>query len=218
MKFIWKIAFIFMLVFAKGLYAHDDYSGTKTILETDSADIFGIPTYTNINNKSWEQILSENTFDWQPPYTVHLPIQPVHSADWVHVDAALNGTRRHITPDVSFGPSYEEAQRQKTRIVQFAFEDPAVVPDFRLSTLSLTGNKYPVVTGDFYSRDMYYQIEYICTPVDEDQSLLSLHVSVTNESENKQRAHVRSKINFQRENDLFDYHYNPFDWDANKTS
>src|SRR5690554_5676414 len=116
------LAVIIILLFSRGLYSQEDYSSTKAVSENAADDIFDIPTYANINDKSWEQILSENTFDWQPPYTVHLPIQPVHSVDWVHVDAALNVCRRHVTPDVSFGPTYAEAQRQETWIVQFAFE------------------------------------------------------------------------------------------------
>lgn len=179
---------------------------------------YGIPTYNNINQKSWDQILMEDEFHWRPPYTVHLPVQPVHSSDWIHVDAALNVCRRHVTQNVHTRDTKarEAARTQETWIVQFAFEDPPVIPDFHLSTLSLAENKYPLPRGDYFARALHYQVEYMSCQVNEEQSLLWLNVSVTNESEFEQDAHVRVKINFQNENDLFDYHYVPFYWDASK--
>jgi hypothetical protein len=186
--------------------------------EVVSSQNSGSSTYTNINAKSWDQILAEDTLKWKPPYTVHLPIQPVYSSDWIHVDCALNVCRRRMTPSVSLmdRESYNTAKSQETFIVQFAFDDPPFIPDFKMSKLSLEDNRYPVVTGDYFARDMYYQIEYECCPVSEAQSLLWLHVSVTNEGVKTKQAHVRAKVNFQRENDLFDYHYIPFYWDSSK--
>ena len=175
-------------------------------------------TYAAINAKSWEQIVAENTFQWRPPFTVHLPIQPVHSPDFIYIDCALNASRRRMTPNVSLlnKESYPAARQQETFVVQFAFEDPPFVPDFRQSTLSLAENKYPVVAGDFFAWDLYYKIEYACSVVDEAQSLLWMRVTVRNEGEKTQQAHVRAKINFQPENKIFDYHYIPFYWDASK--
>ena len=209
---------ILLLLLSKGLYAQSDYLKANVTGVKDDVDIAGISTYTNINDKSWDQILMENTFQWRPPYTVHLPIQPVHSPDWVYVDGALNAYRLHVTPidHTKDSEAREAATTQETFIVQFAFDDPPFVPDFRLSNLSLADNKYPLATGDYHSRHIYYQIEYVCDTVSENQSLLWMRVSVTNEGKNTQQAHVRVKVNFQRENDLFDYHYIPFNWDASK--
>ena len=63
---------------------------------------------------------------------------------------------------------------------------------------------------------MLYRIEYSCSEVDENQSLLWMHVKVINNGGKTQQAHVRAKINFQLENDLYDYHYTPYNWDASK--
>ena len=175
-------------------------------------------TYANINDTSWDRILADDAFQWRPPYTVHLPIQPAHSPDFVHVDAALNVCRRRVFPNVLLHDrkSYAQAKRHETFVVQFAFDDPPFIPDFHCSRLTLAEGKYPVVTADYFAWDFFYQIEYACCPVDSRQNLLSIRVSVTNEGEKKRRAHVRTKVNFQRECDLFDYHYVPFYWDVGK--
>ena len=64
MKIILKLRYIVLLLLLSGVVY---------------AQISGISTYTNINAKSWDQILAEDTLMWKPPYTVHLAVQPVHS-------------------------------------------------------------------------------------------------------------------------------------------
>ena len=95
--------------------------------------------------KSWDQILAEDTLKWKPPYTVHLPVQPVHSPDYIHIDCALNAIHRRVYQNIAFA-DYKKTANQETFIVQFAFDDPPFVPDFNHGKLSLADNKYPVVT------------------------------------------------------------------------
>lgn len=177
--------------------------------------ISGISTYSTINSKSWDQILAEDTLKWKPPYTVHLAVQPVHSPDYIHLDCALNAIHRRVYQNISFA-DYKKTANQETFIVQFAFDDPPFVPDFKLGKLSLTDNKYPVVTGEYSAMGLLYRIEYSCSEVDGNQSLLWMHVKVLNKGTKTQKAHVRAKVNFQLENDLYDYHYTPYNWDASK--
>ena len=175
----------------------------------------GISTYANINTKSWDRILAEDTLTWKPPYSVHLPIQPVYSPDFIHLDCALNAILRRVYRNVTMA-DYRKTANQETFIVQFAFDDPPFVPDFKKGKLSLAENKYPVVTGEYSARGMLYHIEYSCSAVDENQSLLWMQVRVRNKGTKTQTAHVRAKVNFQLENDLYDYHYVPYHWDAGK--
>jgi hypothetical protein len=169
-----------------------------------------------INAKSWDQILAENTFQFQPPCSVHIPIQPVHSPDFIHVDSAMNVIRRRVTDKVSLldKESFPKARNQGTFIVQFAFESPAFVPDFRQSAISLEEGKYPIITAKYFAWDIYYQMVYSCTKIDEEQSLLWIEVSIKNESEKNQKVNVWTGINFEREDKLFKHHYIPFTWDA----
>ena len=112
---------ILLLLISNGLYAQNS---SVTIPDNENlVSSLEKASYANINSKSWDQILSENTFQWRPPYTVHLPIQPVHSPDFIHIDAALNATRRRVPENVSLlvKESFPEARSQETFAVQFAF-------------------------------------------------------------------------------------------------
>ena len=209
--------FIVLLLFiSKEIYAQSDFLKEIDVYGKENTIVFtGNSTYTNTNAKSWDQILAEDTLKWKPSYTVHLPIQPVHSPDYIHIDCALNAIHRRVFQNISFA-DYKKTANQETFIVQFAFDDPPFVPDFNMSKLSLANNRYPVVTGEYLALGMLYRIEYSCSAVDESQSLLWMRVTISNKGEKPQQAHVRAKINFQLENDLFDYHYIPFNWDASK--
>lgn len=210
------ILIVLFCVNSKESYGQSTLSSTNKLEKTDNIPLWQKATYSNINSKSWDQILAENTFTFRPPYTVHLPIQPVHSPDFIHVDAALNVTKRSVTENVSLldKESYPAARRQESFIVQFAFNDHPFVPDYQQSVLSLEENKYPVVKADYFAWDIDYQIEYSCTAVDENQSLLVMKITVKNEDEKKRKIDVWTKINFQKEEDLFTWHYFPFSWDA----
>ncbi|NOX67144.1 MAG: hypothetical protein GXO85_15440, partial [Chlorobi bacterium] len=64
--------------------------------------------------------------------------------------------------------------------------------------------------------DIDYQIEYSCTAIDEEQSLLWMKITVRNEDEKSRSVDVRTKINFYREDKMFSYHYFPFNFDASR--
>jgi len=191
----------------------DAAGGVKFLVNDDQRG-----TYETINRKSWDAILRTNEYDWQPPVTVRLPIQPVHSPDFVHVDCALNVCRRKVHPDLSAGD--EAAQRDldaaETMVVQFALDDPPFVPDLRLSELTLMDKRYPVVNANYYAWAISYDVEYFCRRVDRDQSVLFIRCTLTNDGEYPQGGHVRVKVNFQKESALFDNHFVPFNWEASK--
>ena len=200
MKTIIKTQFIILLLLLSGVA---------------NAQIPGISTYSNINAKTWDQILAEDTLSWKPPYTVHLAVQPAHSPDFIHVDCALNAILHRVFRNITMA-DYRKTANQETFLVQLAFDDPPFVPDFRLGKLSLESNKYPVVTGEYSAMGMHYQIEYSCNTVDESQSLLWIRFKVINKGEKTRQAHVRAKINFQLENNLLLDDYKPYYWDASK--
>jgi hypothetical protein len=114
---------VFFIFISNGVYAQSTSSSKNKVAKKEPIPLWQKATYSNINTKSWDQILAENTFKWRPPYTVHLPIQPVHSPDFIHVDAGLNVTRRTVTENVSLldKESYPAARRQEAFIVKFAF-------------------------------------------------------------------------------------------------
>ncbi len=179
-------------------------------------------TYADVDRASWETILADNQLEYAPPLTIHLPIHPAHSRDFLHVDPALNVVRRRVYPGVSSRDraSYLNARKQELFLVQFALGNPPFVPDFHLSRLALEEGKYPLARATYAAWDLFYAFEYFCCPVDGAQSLLWVRVSVTNQGEKPEQAHVRTKVNFQREcdifDDTFDETYTPFYWDQTK--
>ena len=53
--------------------------------------------YAQIAKMSWAEILDAQRFyDYPTPLTVHLPLQPHHSRDLIHLDAALKVCRRRV--------------------------------------------------------------------------------------------------------------------------
>ena len=179
-------------------------------------------TFANINKASWETILADNRLEYAPPLTIHLPIHPAHSRDFLHVDPALNVVRRRVYPGVSSRDraSYLTARKQELFLVQFALGNPPFVPDFRLNRFSLEEGKYPLARASYFAWDLAYDFEYFCSPVDDMQSLLWVRVGVTNRGDKAEPAHVRVKVNFQREcdifDDTFDETYTSFYWDQTK--
>jgi hypothetical protein len=175
-------------------------------------------TYRTVSEMTWEQILRQDSRQYQPPLTVHMPIHPVHSPDFVYVDCALNASRRRVVPGMSVRDEegYSAARRTECMFVEFAFDDPPFIPDYRLSRLSLSEGKYPIVQAEYFALGILYRMEYSCAPVDDTQSILLIRCAVINEGEAAAEVHVRAKVNFQPEEDVFDYHYVPFYWDNTK--
>ena len=173
--------------------------------------------YEQIAGKSWADILDAQRFyDYPTPLTVHLPLQPYHSRDLVHLDAALNVCRRRVIKGRKHRELFEDAKSTEVFLVQFALDNPPFVPDWRFSKLSLADDRYPLAKASYYAWEQRYELEYIVTPVDENQSLLWINATVSSESEQTTTAHLRVKPGFYNEADVFDWHYFPFWWDASK--
>ncbi len=175
-------------------------------------------SYPLLKEKSWSQIMEENKFKWQPPYTINLLIHPLHSPDWIYLNPSMVVSRRHVNRNISSTnvEQRKKAVSQEDLIVQFAFDNPPFIPDFRLTNLSLVENKYPVAIADYFANDIYYKIEYAATALDDNQVLLSLKIGAKNESDKTKQVTIRSKIGYYPENMIFDYHYIPYWWSNEK--
>ena len=173
--------------------------------------------YEQIAGKSWSDILDAQRFyDYPTPLTVHLPLQPYHSRDLIHLDAALNVCRRRVIYDRTHRELFDDAKRTEVFLVQFALDNPPFVPDWNFSTLSLAEDRYPVAKASYYAWEQHYELEYIVTSLDANQSLLWINATITSESKQTTTAHLRVKPGFYNEAEIFDWHYVPFWWDASK--
>lgn len=175
-------------------------------------------TFAGIQSKTWDRILRENGYAWQPPLTVHLPIQPAYSPDFVHVDCALNACRRRMFPGMRTRDPESDRRRAECNVltIQFALDNPPFIPDFRQTKMRLLENRLPVVHADYFAWNLFYEFEYFCHRLDDRQSLLWIEIKVANESPKPQTAHIRVKVSLQNEPQLFDYHYVAFYWDQSK--
>jgi hypothetical protein len=173
--------------------------------------------YEEVAGKSWDQILHERkTYDYPTPLTVHLPLQPYHSRDLIHLDAALNVARRRVLKGRQHSQLFEDAKTTEVFLVQFALDNPPFVPDWRFSNLSLAEERYPIATASYYAWELRYELEYCTAPLDANQSILWITATITNEGERATKAHLRVKPGFYQEAEIFDWHYIPFWWDASK--
>lgn len=175
-------------------------------------------TYAALNGKTWDQILRSRDPLWCSPLTVHLPVHPVHSPDFLHVDCALNVVRRRMFPNMRTGDPETARRRQEYEalVVQFALDDPPFIPDLHQSSMSLLDNRWPVARANYYAWELFYEFEYAAQAVDDHQTLLRIAVTVTNEGKQAHPAHVRARIHFPREAGFFDSHYIAYHWDRAK--
>lgn len=175
-------------------------------------------TYLDLKSKSWAEVVQMNERQWRAPFSVHLPIHPPHARTFVYMDCAGNAYTLPTPPDVrTFMPGRAELLAGiETMVVHFAFNTPAFVPDFRLAQIELADQRWPLPKWSYDAWKMHYEIEYCCARMDDTQNAVWIKCSVTNEDTKSRDAHVRVKVAFHREKELFDYHYVPFYWDAGK--
>jgi len=193
-----------------------DLQAKRMNSSTDSVIIYRKSLYPEVNSKTWSELLSESRNLWRLPFTQNLLIQPVHSPNWLYVCPSMTVSRRNVTEGVlqQNAEKCRQALTQEDLLVQFAFDDPAFVPDFHLTNLSLYENKYPIASSDYFANDIYYKIEYVATAIGNNQIILAINVKVHNESDKEKEVNVRTKIGYYPEDKTFAYHYIPYSWNA----
>lgn len=175
-------------------------------------------SYLGLASQSWRKVMQMNERKWQAPSSVHLPLHPPHAQTFVYMDCAGNAYTLPVLPGIQTRMEGREELLAsiETMIVQFAFGTPAFVPDFRLAQIELAEDRFALPKWSYYAGGLLYEIEYCCSRIDAHQNALWLNVAVMNDTVQSRDAHVRLKVNFQKEQALFDYHYVPFYWDATK--
>lgn len=176
-------------------------------------------SYDSIESLSWDSISKAPPFEVRSrPITVHCPIQPPHSRDLVYVDRALVASRRRVLPglDQTSDQTHQQLLEHETIVIQFAFDEPAFIPDSNYSKLQFTEKVAPIIKADYFAWDLLYTLHYSCSRLSDTQSLLWITGSVRNEADIAQDATVRINTNIVKESAIYDYHYVPFYWDNTK--
>ena len=169
----------------------------------------------DVNEKSWGQLLMEDNYTWRPPQSVNMLVEPAFSPDQIFVNPSLVVYRGRIPEGVSSQDSTRiMAETQQDLTVQFALGNPAFVPDYKQTELRFEQNKYPIVHATYFADNLEYQFIYSSTHLTGNQTLLDIHINVTNKEEYTQSATIWAKIGFAPEDKMFTYHYLPYEWDA----
>jgi hypothetical protein len=175
--------------------------------------------YCDMPHRTWAEILAENDYEWTPPRTVHLPIHPAYSSDFVHVDCSLNVCRRRMLPGLSVTDPQWQAkawQDLEALLVEMLPADPPLVPQGQACRFSLAEGRHPIVTAEYFA-DVLYRFEYFCAPTGRaGRNLLWVTCTVINTSTKTRPVTARARIGFVPEQTVFDYHYIPFYWDHTK--
>ena len=173
---------------------------------------------SNLENSSWNKVVKLNEREWSAPRSVHQQLHPPHADTFIYMDCALNAYTLPVPPKIDnrMDNLQDILDSIETMLVQFAFDEVPFIPDFRLSKIELAEGRFPIAKASYFAWDMLYEIEYFSSRIDDKQNALWVKVSVTNESLESRSAHVRTKVNFQKERKVFDYHYVPFYWDNTK--
>lgn len=172
-------------------------------------------TYEAARRMSWPDLIKAAGPVFAPPLTIHHPIHPPYSRDFVHVEPSLCAIRRRIYPDLSVLDQEtvtKTVQSNPQLYVQFALGDPPFVPDFRLTRLNLPDSDSPRVQADYWAYDRAYRLDYTCCPLDSAQSLLAIRGTVRNEGDGPFPVSIWIKLNLQCEWDMDPYHYEPYRW------
>ncbi|MBR1926994.1 MAG: hypothetical protein IJ840_04495 [Bacteroidales bacterium] len=185
------------------------------VLSVDAAAQRSQGLVPDVNEKSWGQLLMEDNYTWRPPQSVNMLVEPAFSPDQIFVNPSLVVYRGRIPEGVSSQDSTRVmAETQQDLTVQFALGDPAFVPDYKQTGLRLEQDKYPVVHATYFADNVEYKFVYSSIHLAGNQTLLDIHIDVTNKEEYAQSATIWTKIGFAPEDKMFAYHYLPYEWDA----
>ena len=123
--------------------------------------------------------------------------------------------RRRVFPRsaTSTDTGRKAAEEHETFLVQFALDDPPLIPDLRTGRLSLAEGKYPLAHGTCSAGSFSYEVDYFCfgagrRPI----GLLGLR-DRDQPGETSRHGACAGRVDFRRECDLFKDHYIPFAWD-----
>ncbi len=170
-------------------------------------------TYPQLDNKSWNEVVSATAFEAHLPYSVHAPINFPGSQKLTFCDCAMNVYSLE-TPSLNTSIEADRAIAANLHVdlVSFAFGDVPFVPDFRQVKLSRKFGGLPIMRADFTAWDIVYLTDY-CMGTD---GTLHVKMTVRNESFAAKKATVWVRPTKPLESKVFDYHYISFTWDARR--
>ena len=172
-----------------------------------------MPTYPQLDDKSWNAVVSATEFEAHLPYSVHAPINFPGSEKLTFCDCAMNVYSLE-TPSLNTSVEADHAIAANLHVdlLSFAFGDVPFVPEFRQVQMSRKFGGLPIMRADFTAWDLVYLTDY-CMGTD---GTLHVKMTVRNEGFAAKKATVWVRPTKPLESKVFDYHYISFTWDARR--
>ncbi len=169
--------------------------------------------YPDAGRASWLEVEKGCVHTGVRPLSVHFPLNIPRQDHFIFCDCAFNVYRLDVPPDMRQADITCDKVRSDLRLplVSFAFDEPAFIPDFRQTIWERIGGGYPMAHGRLYATLMQYDLEYTLDP---DTNMVYIRCTVTNNDEVPRQGVIRCLQSCPREQDVMDYHYYPFHWDA----
>ena len=171
--------------------------------------------YQEAAQANWLELEREGYHRGVKPRSVHFPLNQPFGTGLIYCDCAFNVYWLPVPPDMSIRDISSRQIRESIRLqmLSFAFDEPAFIPDFRLSLWNRIGGRYPQAHGEYHAWLLQYDLEYALDP---DSGAVYVRVSVTNNDDVPRKAVVRCLQSRPQEQKIWDYHYRPFRWDAER--
>ncbi|MFA6567449.1 MAG: hypothetical protein WCS96_04490 [Victivallales bacterium] len=178
--------------------------------------------YSEVESLSWLEMTDNNSlFNFGgalPPMSVHYPVNPPGSRDFIHVEPSFTVCRKRVYPNLVAGGegTREFVGKIETLAMQFAFGESPFVPDPRRTVVKSAVRGYPLPHLEYRAGNLKYSFKYACAAIDKLQSIAAVECEICNECDEERRAFVTVKFNVCPEKELFEYHYVHYYWNAQK--
>lgn len=172
-------------------------------------------SYRDAESSSWEEVRVGAMPFGRSPLSVHVPVGLPEAADLLFCDCAFNAWKLPVPPDLKTGdPKGAEILRDlRVGLVSVALDEAPFVPEFRQTRWTRRAGGLPIVRGELDAKYRSYSFEYCTHP---DTGELYIRGTVRNAGDKPGKAVIRLRKSAPREQDVCDYHYITFRWDADK--
>lgn len=172
--------------------------------------------YQQARQSSWEELRLAGVASGRLPLSVHNPLNPAFPEDGlIYCDCAFNVYWLPVPPNLRTDTpeAAQIAKEMRIRMLNVAIGEAPAVPDFRQVRWSRLPGGYPIVAGEIEANGRRYRLEYCVNPADKK---LYIHGEIRSTFEQPVKAFIRFRASNPLENDVCDYHYYSYWFDASR--
>ena len=172
-------------------------------------------TYSNVGNLNYLELEQHRLHHGIKPRSVHFPLNLPYQQGLIFSDCAFNVYYLPVPPDLNAKEikTWQQVGNINLQMVSFFFDEAPFMADFRQTSWSRIGGRYPMSKGELLTWQLKYTLEYC---VDPSSGITYVRVTVLNTSDTALDAVVRMLASKPKEVTVFDYHYCPYRWDNSR--